>query len=156
MSPTLSGVHHLKFPVRDLRLSATWYERVLGARRRPEFDHRDPSGRLFAVILSVPGVDVPVELRLAPKAAANTAGYDPITFAVADRVALDEWVRHLDEVGVEHSPVLRGFVGQLLVFPDPDGLVLRLYTAAAGVAELDEADADLDSPWISTEIMASH
>ena len=64
-----AGVHHVKFPVTDLDASVQWYETVLKAKREPRFDHLDADGKRFAVITFWPGVDVPCELRLAPKAA---------------------------------------------------------------------------------------
>lgn len=67
-TPSLSGIHHLKLPVRDIQASVTWFEQTLGARRIERFDHHDETGSLYAVILTLPGVDVPVELRLAPAA----------------------------------------------------------------------------------------
>lgn len=96
MSPTLTGVHHLKFPAADLAATLAWFRTALGAERLPGFDHRDHDGVLFGVIVRLPGLDVPVELRQWPEAAAATAGYDPVTFAVADRAALEDWVRHFD------------------------------------------------------------
>jgi catechol 2,3-dioxygenase-like lactoylglutathione lyase family enzyme len=127
--PALSGIHHVKLPVADLEAAIDWYGRVLGAERLGHLDHHDGDGALYAVIVRLPGLDVPVELRQAPAEAAATAGYDPVTFAVADRAALDAWVEHLDALGVRHSPVVSGFVGDLVAIPTPDGLVVRLYTA---------------------------
>ncbi|MFI9382124.1 VOC family protein [Kutzneria sp. NPDC052558] len=127
--PTLDGVHHLKFPVSDLAASVEWFGTALGARRQEGLDHYDLDGRLFGVILAVPGLDVPVELRLSPEMARAMAGYDPVTFSVADDAALARWIAHLDSVGIEHSPPLRGFAGQLITLSTPDGVVIRLYTA---------------------------
>jgi hypothetical protein len=52
-----------------------------------KFDHHDEHGRLFAAIVRFPGVGPLVELRLAPEAARSVAGYDPVTFGVADEQA---------------------------------------------------------------------
>jgi catechol 2,3-dioxygenase-like lactoylglutathione lyase family enzyme len=140
--PVLAGVHHLKIPVSDLDTSTAWYGTALRAHRDERFDHRDADGRLFGVILTIPGVDIPVELRLAPESAAATAGHDPITFGVADRAGLDRWVAHLDGNGVEHSPVIAGFIGHLVQFSSPDGLEIRIYTVPpGGLAAAEMADA---------------
>jgi catechol 2,3-dioxygenase-like lactoylglutathione lyase family enzyme len=155
--PAVSGIHHLKIPVGDLGAAAEWYRRVFGARREERFDHRDEEGALFAVIMTIPGLGTPVELRLAPRAAAAVAGYDPITFAVAGRPELDDWVRHLDECGVEHSAVVQGFAGHLISFTGPGGLVLRLYTEPAGgfdAVGFDPAGARHDAPGMRSDLMS--
>ena len=60
----------------------------------------------------------------------SRAGLDHFGFAVADRAALDGWVTHLDEQGVEHSGV-RDITEPMpfatLVFRDPDNIQLELY-----------------------------
>ncbi|MER6977254.1 VOC family protein [Streptomyces carpinensis] len=144
--PLTQGLHHVKIPVSDLERSIAWYSSVLGARRLEELDHRTRAGTLFAVILDVPGVDVPVELRHDPAAAARLAGFDPLTFTVRDRAALDDWGRHLSAQGVTRSPVIVAMVGHLLVVPDPDGIRLRFYTEEAH--GLGPEHVDFDSPWL--------
>lgn len=156
MAPTFTGVHHIKFPVSDLDASTAWFERTLLATRISRFDHVDADGRLFAVILTLPGVAVPTELRLAPDAAKATAGYDPITFGVADEAALDRWITHLDALGVAHSPKIAGFIGRLIEFRTPDGLAIRVYTDPPNgfaAVEMDGARADIDNPWVNPALM---
>ncbi|MFD5828083.1 VOC family protein [Lentzea sp. NPDC060358] len=156
MKPILSGIHHLKLPVTDLEESIAWFADALGARHVERFDHHDESGALFAVIVLLPGVDVPVELRLAPAAAEAVAGYDPVTFGVSDRAALDSWVEHLDARGVPHSPVIAGFIGDLVELSTPDGLALRFYTDPVGgfdAVELDRERADVSSAHLAHRIM---
>lgn len=80
MSPCLSGLHHVTLPVSDLDASAAWYGAVLGAVRVPALDHHDPGGGRFSVVLTVPGLHVPLQLRLAPEAAGTAGGYDPLTW----------------------------------------------------------------------------
>jgi catechol 2,3-dioxygenase-like lactoylglutathione lyase family enzyme len=156
--PSYAGLHHVKLPVTDLDASLHWYEMVLKAKREPRFDHLDADGKRFAVITFWPGLDVPCELRLAPKAAKAVAGYDPVTVGVADEQALQEWVEHFDAVGVEHTGVIGGFLGKLVELTSPDGLRIRLYTMAAGGwanAEFRPDQADLDNPSIKTSLMES-
>ena len=40
---------------------------------------------------------------------------------------IDDWTRHLDELGIWRSPVLRGSRGHVMGFRDPDGVQVRLY-----------------------------
>jgi quinol monooxygenase YgiN/catechol 2,3-dioxygenase-like lactoylglutathione lyase family enzyme len=145
--PVLGGIHHLKLPVSDLEHSTKWYSAVLGARRLTQLDHRRPDGTLFAVILEVPGLEAPVELRLDPATAGALDGYDFLTLAVEDRAALDGWIAHLDALGIPHSPPIVALVGWLLVVPDPDGLRLRIYTSQPH--GLDVSRVEFDSPWLS-------
>ncbi|HEY3472258.1 MAG TPA: VOC family protein [Amycolatopsis sp.] len=156
MEPTLSGIHHLKLPVRDLAAATAWFADAFGARHVERFDHYDDAGELFAVIIMLPGLDVPVELRLAPAAAEAVAGYDPVTFGVADRAALQTWVDHLDARGVAHTPVVSGFIGDLVELSTPDGLAIRLYTDPKGgfdAVRLDRERADTSSPHLTHRLM---
>jgi hypothetical protein len=77
---------------------------VLSAQHLSKFDHVDSSGTRYAAILEVPGADIAVELRLAPRAAQATAGYDPISFSVDSQRSVHDWADYLDTQHVEHSP----------------------------------------------------
>lgn len=131
-APVLTGVHHVTYPVRDLEASVTWFERCLGAERIARLDHHDADGQLFAAIVRLPGHGPLVQLRIAPGLAAAATGYDPVTFAVADRAELDRWAAHLDAREVAHSEVTSRRIGESVDFASPDGLVLRLYTEPVG------------------------
>ena len=146
MLPALHGVHHLKFPVTDLDRSRAFYERALGGRRVAEWDHVHKDGTRYAMILEVPGLGTKLELRLDPAQAGAQRGFDPVTIAVQDRAALTAWIGYLDGVGIEHSPVLSAIQAWLVVFVDPDGRRLRLYTLETHGPEL---PPDEDSPWIT-------
>jgi catechol 2,3-dioxygenase-like lactoylglutathione lyase family enzyme len=143
--PELKGVHHLKMPVSDLGASLDFYERALGARRIPEADHRWGDGSLFAYILAVPGLGTKLELRLHPQRAKSHAGFDPVTIAIEDRAALDEWIGYLDGVGVRHSPVITSIQAWIIVIEDPDGNRVRLYTLEKHGPEL---QPDHGSEWV--------
>jgi catechol 2,3-dioxygenase-like lactoylglutathione lyase family enzyme len=149
--PALHGIHHLKLPVSDLDTSLAWYERVLGAVHLDQFDHIDSGGHRFAVIVTIPGVDVPVELRWAPRAASAIDGYDPISLAggTADEVA--SWTSWLDEHDVPNSGVRTAAAGALVVFRDPDGTAIRvLELPPDGVEGLEVPDRidEPDDPWV--------
>jgi hypothetical protein len=62
--------------------------------------------------------------------AAGCRDFDPISFGVHDREHIEQWAAHLDAVGVPHSSVIEASLGWLLVFDDPDGLQLHLYSWA--------------------------
>lgn len=145
--PVIAGIHHLKLPVSDLAVSLKWWEQVFGAQRVPEADHVMPDGTLFAYILKVPGIEPPLELRLAPDKTVKEAQFDSVTLAVQEKADLDAWVTWLDTEGVENSRLLRGLAGWLLVVRDPDGLPIRMYCHETH--EWDPAGADHDSSWLS-------
>jgi hypothetical protein len=52
-----------------------------------------------------------------------------VSFAVPDRAAAIRWAEHLDHLGVKHSDVAEGTLGWTLDIADPDGIVIRLYSA---------------------------
>ncbi|MCJ2127006.1 VOC family protein [Methylobacterium sp. J-077] len=144
--PMLQGIHHLKFPVVDLGRSLAFYERILGARRVGAWDHVRADGSVYAVILKVPGLGAHLELRLNPVQAERQAGFDPVTLAVRDRAELEGWIAHLAAAGIDHSPILVSIQAWLVVFADPDGRRLRLYTRESHGPEL---PPDATSPWIA-------
>jgi catechol 2,3-dioxygenase-like lactoylglutathione lyase family enzyme len=125
--PTLAGVHHVKLPVTDLGRSVDWYTGVFGFRVIVEFP--DGDGVVRGVAGEVPGLgDTQLALRVNPKAAEGCRGYDPVSFAVQGRADVEAWAAHLDGLGIAHSPVIEATIGWLLVFHDPDGLELHLYS----------------------------
>ena len=148
----LTGVHHVTFPVSDLEAGTAWYGAVPGARRDYRLDHHDPDGALFAVVLWVPGLPMPVQLRLGPALSAG-AEFGPVTFGVADEDALRRWVAHLDACSAPHSPVTAARTGLSVQFADPDGTPLRLVTDPVG--GFDAAVSASASPGAATSLGAS-
>lgn len=128
-NPELAGIHHLKIPVTDLERSVAWYAKVFGYRTTWEF--ADADGVVRGVGGEVPGLGCTLTFRVNPQAAEGCRNFDPVSFGVRDRDHVVQWAAHLDEVGVEHSPVIEASIGWLLVFDDPDGLQLHLYSWAA-------------------------
>ncbi|WP_420368049.1 VOC family protein [Curtobacterium sp. L1-20] len=148
--PPLAGIHHLKVPVSDLDASLRFYERALGAVRIPEADHVRPDGALFAYILQVAGLDTLLELRLHPVRALLHQGFDPVTMLVRSRAELEQWHTYLRQQEIETSPVLVGLRAWLIAFRDPDGTVLRLYSAETHGHDL---AADHESPWLDERVV---
>lgn len=121
----LAGLRAVKLPVTDVRKSLEWYERVFDV--RPQLEFPDENGVVRGVACFLPGCgDAGIALRENPDAHAM-AGLE-IIFSVTDRDALQEWVEHLDALGVAHSPVIDATVGWLLVLHDPDGHEIHLYS----------------------------
>lgn len=125
VTPTLAGIFAVKLPVRDLAASRAWYEAVFGLRL--EFEFPDDDGVVRGVAYSVPGLgDTGLALRERPDVA-GLSGFDPVVYAVADRAAVDAWAAHLAGLGVPHR-VVEATLGWMLMFHDPDGLEIHLYS----------------------------
>jgi catechol 2,3-dioxygenase-like lactoylglutathione lyase family enzyme len=124
----LAGIHHVKFPVADLARSRAWYERVFDL--TPSMEFPDGGGVVRGVGYEPVGPGVSICLREHPVAARGIAGFDPVSFAIADQAAAEAWVARLDALGVAHSPVIEASLGWLVVFHDPDGTEIHLYTVA--------------------------
>lgn len=143
--PVLRGIHHVKFAVSNLDRSLHFYEQVFGAERIAAWDHKHEDGSIYAYILEVPNLGTRLELRLSPEEAEKQKGFDPLTIAVDDRTVLEAWGKHLDELQIEHSPIITAIQAWLIVFNDPDGRRLRLYTLSTHGSEL---KPDENSPWL--------
>lgn len=122
----LRGIRGVKIPVTDLVRSIDWYSRVFGFRVEWEFE--DADGVVRGVAGSVSDGAAGLSLRLNPEKARAIAGFDPVNWAVATRQDLKDWIALLDELQIPHSPEIEASIGWLLVFNDPDGLEIHVYT----------------------------
>lgn len=140
-------IHHLKFPVADVGRSVAFYEQVFGAQEQSKLAHKGSDGDVYARVVQIPGFQPMVELWVGSASAKAQAGYDFLTLAVKDRAALDKWSKYLDGLRIEHSDILTAIDSWLLVFEDPDGHRMRLYS-------LEEHpithDVSTDKRWLST------
>ncbi len=57
----------------------------------------------------------------------SRVGLDHLAFRVRDRAELDEWVVHLDRLGVTHTGVMEAHMGDTIVMRDPDNIQLELF-----------------------------
>lgn len=136
--PEITRIAHVELTVRNLDISEAWYIRVLGF-KRVFVRGTDDTGRravallhegsrtVLALVEHVEGVISAFDYR--------QPGLDHLAFAVADRAALAEWERHLEEAGVVTSGVQErdATVGRAagLTFQDPDGIALELFVGGA-------------------------
>jgi catechol 2,3-dioxygenase-like lactoylglutathione lyase family enzyme len=123
--PQLEGLRHVKVPVTDLPVALDWYQRVLGFRSTREF--ADEAGVLRGVHGELPGLGDVLALREDPDAARGLGAFGIANFGVADRAALETWIGHLDELGVEHGSIIDTPDLSVLVFVNPDGQEIHLY-----------------------------
>jgi len=126
--PTVVGLHHVRVPVSDVLASRDWYVETLGL--RPILVTEDEDTVTGIVMRHSSGVVV--GLHLAPEQSKALAGFAVIGLAVSD---LEPWPAHLDGLGVAHSGIVDGHLGQCLRVRDPDGLLVELHTPAQPSAD---------------------
>ncbi len=139
MPVSVTGFSHVRVTVTDIARSRSFYDSVFGfpvAHEMPaDADEatREQLSFLFGgVIYQVPGG----LFGLRPMASTgdvfdeNRAGLDHVSFAVADRAALDAAAAELDRLGITHKGVKDIGAGYLLEFRDPDNIALELMAPA--------------------------
>ena len=128
--PIATGpVHHLRLTVADVARSRAFYEGVLGFRHVMDL----PVGVFLsngAVGLGIGPSPAPDRAPAGDRFDEDRVGLDHLSLAVADRSALDQAARRLDELGVPHEPVKDLGRAAILEFRDPDGIALELYAVA--------------------------
>lgn len=127
----MTGVRHIKIWVSDLERSRAWYEQVFGLELSLTFEDED--GVVRGLGFTVPGAGFELALRQDPGRAAALDDADPFALATT-REALDDWVAHLDALGIRHSPIVTASRGYAMGFRDPDGMQIRLYADDPDVA----------------------
>jgi glyoxylase I family protein len=126
-------LNHVALTVRDLSVSAPWYESLFGT--GPVIDEdTDPdlhhtvwvigNGTLFS--LHQHGTPVPVEAF-----SEYRVGLDHVSFAVANRDELEKCAARLDELGMPHGDIKDASYGSGLAFRDPDGIALEFFAPLA-------------------------
>jgi catechol 2,3-dioxygenase-like lactoylglutathione lyase family enzyme len=126
--PFVTGVSHLGLTVRNLAKSEEWYGRVFGLERV----HHDRGPQSELVVLHDPDSEMVISLRHYFNAGSarfdgTRTGLDRVSFGVTNRAALDVWERRLEELGIDHQPVIETEFGSMLVFRDPDFIQLELF-----------------------------
>lgn len=131
--PAVAGLQHLGLTVRDITASEAWYSRALGLVRL--FVEPHGSGDGYAVVMTRPGTPLFLGLDHHPDADREMfsplrTGLDHLALQVARRTDLDDWIGHLDALGIEHGAVVEAGgppPHALLGFRDPDGIPIELF-----------------------------
>jgi glyoxylase I family protein len=133
--PALGGIQHVGLTVTDLAASEAWYGRVLGLHRAFDEPHHGSEAGGYAVVLGAEGLPFNIGLDHHPANDGSPftplrTGLDHVCFQVASRDAIEDWVLHLDQLGVPHSGITEfdamGMHFALVNFRDPDGIALEL------------------------------
>jgi catechol-2,3-dioxygenase len=126
---TFPGLGHVAVTVRDLEVSAPWYQRLLGA--DPVLDEHTEAGFRHLVWMLDGGTlfGVHQHERSAPseKFSEFRVGLDHVGFSVASRAELEKWATRLNELGIAHGGIVDAGYGSGLSFRDPDGIALEFF-----------------------------
>ena len=119
---------HVAITVRDLSVSAPWYEALFDAQpvldedTDPDFHHT-----VYLVGGTLFGLHQHTQSAPAERFSEFRVGLDHVAFGCADRTELEKWARRLDELGIEHGGIKDAHYGSGLSFRDPDGIALELF-----------------------------
>lgn len=131
--PAVTGVHHLGLTVRDITASEAWYAQVLGLVRAFVEPHTTGDG--YAVVMTRPGTGLFLGLEHHPDAGRDLfsplrTGLDHLALQLGSREDIDQWIAHLDAIGVEHEALSESeepAPHALVMFRDPDGIPIELF-----------------------------
>lgn len=127
------GFSHLQLVVTDLDASLAFYARVLGML---EFVRGETTSGAYGALRHpeagfVIGMQVATEVQLPGLA---SSAVDHLSFALADRGALESWRDGLVASGIEVGEIFDEAVSHNVRLRDPDGLVLELTAPRARTA----------------------
>jgi catechol-2,3-dioxygenase len=124
-----AALNHVAVTVRDIEISGPWYRNLLGT--DPILDERTDAGFRHQVWMLDGGTVFGIHQhdRAAPDEKFNElrVGLDHVGFGCANRAELDNWVRRLGELGIEHGGIVEAPYGSGLSFRDPDGIALEFF-----------------------------
>lgn len=130
--PTFERALHAALTVRDMRVSAGWYERVLGFDLVREFQAAPGEAGIPRILLLHQHSGFLLGLcnhagRTGDSFDPLRTGLDHLAFEVTDRAELDSWTAHLDRLAVAHSPVRDLGHSTFVSLEDPDGIQIELW-----------------------------
>jgi catechol 2,3-dioxygenase-like lactoylglutathione lyase family enzyme len=122
---------HVALTVRDVAVSAAWYEALFGA---PPVLDEDTDPDMHHTVFLVGGTLVGLHQHGTPAPAERFSefrvGLDHVAFGCASRSDLDEWTARLEELGIDHGGIKDASYGSGVSFRDPDGIALELFAPA--------------------------
>jgi glyoxylase I family protein len=125
--PDFPAITHVALTVSDLERSRPWYQRLFGS--DPVID--EDTGPFHHVVWLMGGTLVGIhqfpDLKSAEPFDERRPGLDHLAFACANRSELEEWERHLNELGVTNGGIVDAPYGSGLSFRDPDNIALEFF-----------------------------
>jgi len=120
---------HVALTVRDLSVSVPWYEALFDA--KPVIDEDTVADFHHTVYVIGSGTLIGLHQHVKPapdeKFSEFRVGLDHVAFGCANRGELEDWMRRLDDLGIEHGPIEDAHYGSDLSFRDPDGIALEFF-----------------------------
>ena len=122
------GLGHVAVTVSDLARSTEFYDKLFGAKAVLDEDadvfHHVvwmlDGGQLF-------GIHTHPKYESTEPFSEFRPGLDHVGFGVANRAALEEWAKKLDDLVVAYSPIKDAPYGSGLSFRDPDNNALEFF-----------------------------
>ena len=111
------------------KISVPWYRALIGA--DPVLDEHTDAGFRHVVWLLDGGTLFGIHQH--DRAADDErfsefrVGLDHVSWGCADRAELENWANRLDDLGIEHGPIVDASYGSGLSFRDPDGIALEFF-----------------------------
>ena len=122
-------LQHVALTVRDLSVSAPWYEALFGA--DPVIDEDTDPDMHHTVYMLGGGTLIGLHQHqtVAPpeRFSEFRVGLDHVSFGCADRAELEKWAARLDEMGIERGRIKDAAYGSGVSFRDPDGIALEFF-----------------------------
>lgn len=130
--PTFPPIAHVALTVSDLAVSVPWYERLTGSTPVLDEDTGPFHHTVFAIGTTLLGLhSFPGGRTDGDRFEERRLGLDHVAFHCANRSELEDWERHLDELGIKHGGINDAHYGSALSFRDPDDLALEFFAPPA-------------------------
>ena len=121
------GIAHVAVTVSDLGRSVAWYGRLFDA--KPVLD--EDTGPFHHVVWLLGQTLFGIHQHSKPQSSDAFSelrpGLDHVGFGVANRSALEDWQKRLDELGISHGGIVDADYGSGLSFRDPDNIALEIF-----------------------------
>jgi glyoxylase I family protein len=132
--PRLQGSNHIILTVTDVERSAEWYMRVFTAdivaneKTNPAATSRPVRYRALVHTETMTNVVGLMEYSDGDHSHFDErrVGLDHFALHVPERSNLDEWVSHLDQLGIPHSGIKSVDYADIITFRDPDNIQLEI------------------------------
>ena len=124
---------HVALTVRDLAVSAPWYETLFDAAPVIDEDTEPSMHHTVYMVGNQTLIGLHQHATPAPEGRFSEyrVGLDHVAFGCADRNELEKWVVRLDELGIAHGDIKDASYGSGLSFRDPDGIALEFFAPPA-------------------------
>jgi glyoxylase I family protein len=124
---------HVALTVRDLAVSAPWYQALLDTQPILDEDTDPDFHHTVYLLANHTMLGLHQHTRPAPQASFSEfrVGLDHVAFGVSDRTELEKWARRLEELGITHGQIKDASYGSGLSFRDPDGIALEFFAPPA-------------------------